>query len=331
MNLSADNLKVFGDESFDEKGQRVSAVAALIGTEKEWVHLVEKWTETTGGREFHAAEWETEYANHPDKEKHKENRRIYAELTKLIVESGLRGFGVAFDIASCREHFPAVNSEEGFYKCFADIVNACGSLAITEKRKIEEFTMDNRKGKEYNAGLIYQYFMQRPEWQRENIFLTSKLSFDNRSNPRIQIADLVARETMKFLDNYVGPVRRVMRGSLKALATANQRIQFTAYEGPYFKSWRDQMGELEKSSGTNIQEYAKWLIANKQPENWSSRFHFIIWLAAKDFEAAPTAEPTEFEKFDATVGRLLSVSHKELQKREKRYQKQRAKKKRAKT
>lgn len=42
------------------------------------------------------------------------------------------------------------------------------------------------------------------------------------------------------------------------------------------------------------------------------------------------AEATEFEKFDATVGKLLSVSHKELQKREKRYQKQRAKKKRAK-
>ena len=32
----------------------------------------------------------------------------------------------------------------------------------------------------------------------------------------------------------------------------------------------------------------------------------------------------EFEKFDAVVGKLLSVSHKELQKREKRYQRKRA-------
>ena len=31
-------------------------------------------------------------------------------------------------------------------------------------------------------------------------------------------------------------------------------------------------------------------------------------------------ESTEFEKFDAVVGKLLSVSHKELQKREKKYQ-----------
>lgn len=41
--------------------------------------------------------------------------------------------------------------------------------------------------------------------------------------------------------------------------------------------------------------------------------------------------PSEFEKFDAVVGKLLTVSHKELQKREKKYQKQRTRKKRAKT
>jgi hypothetical protein len=34
---------------------------------------------------------------------------------------------------------------------------------------------------------------------------------------------------------------------------------------------------------------------------------------------------TEFEKFDAVAGKLLSVSHKELQKREKRYQSKRTK------
>ena len=40
---------------------------------------------------------------------------------------------------------------------------------------------------------------------------------------------------------------------------------------------------------------------------------------------------SEFQKFDTIVGKILSVSHKELQKREKKYQKQRAKKKLAKT
>lgn len=39
---------------------------------------------------------------------------------------------------------------------------------------------------------------------------------------------------------------------------------------------------------------------------------------------------TEFEKFDAVVRKVLSVSHKELQKREKQYQRKRAKEKAAK-
>jgi hypothetical protein len=34
---------------------------------------------------------------------------------------------------------------------------------------------------------------------------------------------------------------------------------------------------------------------------------------------------SEFQKFDAVVGKLLSVSHKELQKRERKYQRKRAK------
>ena len=42
-------------------------------------------------------------------------------------------------------------------------------------------------------------------------------------------------------------------------------------------------------------------------------------------------ESAEFEKFDNVVKKILAVSHKELQQREKQYKKQRAKKKRAKT
>jgi len=40
---------------------------------------------------------------------------------------------------------------------------------------------------------------------------------------------------------------------------------------------------------------------------------------------------TESEKFDAVVRRLLSVSHEEIQKRDKEWHKKRAQKKRAKT
>jgi len=41
--------------------------------------------------------------------------------------------------------------------------------------------------------------------------------------------------------------------------------------------------------------------------------------------------PSDFQKFDDVMKRILTVSHKELQKREKAYQKKRARKKRAKS
>jgi hypothetical protein len=44
-----------------------------------------------------------------------------------------------------------------------------------------------------------------------------------------------------------------------------------------------------------------------------------------------TQEPSEFAKFDGVMRKILSVSHKELEGRERKYQKKRAKKKQAKT
>jgi len=281
VDISADRLRVFGDESFDEKEQRVAAVAGLIGTEKQWNSLVDKWTTRTGGKEFHANECETEHAKKSDEDKHKNNLQLYADLMLIIATSGLRGVGIAVDLISFREHFPGTKNETGFYKCFADLINHCWEFATTESKQIEEFTMDNREEKEYNASLIYQYYMQRPEWEKNNIFRTSKLSFDTRQNPRIQAADLMARETMKFLDNNVGPVRRTMRKSLEAFASGDGLFLFKEYEGPYFKGWREKMDELEKRGGMSMRDYARWLVATGQQDNWSNRFHFIIWLETR--------------------------------------------------
>jgi hypothetical protein len=44
-----------------------------------------------------------------------------------------------------------------------------------------------------------------------------------------------------------------------------------------------------------------------------------------------TAEKTEFQKFDAAVDTLMTVSREELQKREKKWKKQQERKKRAKS
>lgn len=48
-------------------------------------------------------------------------------------------------------------------------------------------------------------------------------------------------------------------------------------------------------------------------------------------ESKTNPEPSEAEKFDTVVRKILSVSHKELERREKAWQRKRAAKKRAKT
>jgi hypothetical protein len=98
---------------------------------------------------------------------------------------------------------------------------------------------------------------------------------------------------MKFLDNYIGPVRRPHRQSLKTLAT--ERIPFVAYEGPYFRDLRDKMPEVEKRSRMRTSEYREWLVKHKLSDNESNRFHYILWLEAKD----PLIQMEEITEHDA--------------------------------
>jgi len=199
---------VFGDESADETRQRVFAVAGLEGAEPEWKALEEKWIARTGEKEFHAADCESEYANDPDPQKHKNNLALYADLATLIARSSLRGFGVALDLAGHREFFPDVPQDISYMKCFTEVLKHFIQNSATSPEHPLEFTFDHRQESEYHAGLLYSSMINWNEWSGRDIFLRTKISFDSRKNPPIQAADLLARETMKHLDNMVGPVRR---------------------------------------------------------------------------------------------------------------------------
>lgn len=276
---ASDRLKGYADESFDGGKERVAAVAGLIGTETEWVALESAWVERTGGKEFHANKCETEFARDPDPDKHRANLRLYADLTHIVADSRIRGYGSSFDITAYLENFPGANPEYGFYHGFNGLLKRFGNLALTDRKQVE-FTFDNRQGMEYNMNLLYEGFIASPGWKGTGIFFSNKISFGTRKNPRIQAADLIAREAMKFLDNYNGPVRRPQRQSLKVLA--NHRIQFDAFDAPYFKDFREKMPELEKRMRMKPADYQAWLQKNKQPHNESNLFRFIKYLDETD-------------------------------------------------
>jgi len=269
---------VFGDESADETKQRVFAVAGLEGSESEWQALQDKWVTRTRGKEFHATECESEYASHPDRQKHRDNLTLYADLAQLIANSELRGFGVALDLAAHQEFFPDIPKDISYMKGFTEVLKHFIQNSRMSADDPLEFTFDHRKESEYNAGTLYSSMLTWNEWKGKNIFLGTKISFDSRKNPRIQAADLIARETMKHLDNMIGPIQRPIRKSMKALASTKGRIKFDFLMREYFRGWASAMGELQMLSGFTRDDYGRWLKQNNMAtDNISNRIRFLIW------------------------------------------------------
>src|ERR1051325_2091543 len=81
-------LSAFGDESSDEKHQRVFAVGALFGEQHQWDALEEKWlARMPKGVHFHAADCESDHGDFA-RFAHQENKSLYKDLTQLLCASG---------------------------------------------------------------------------------------------------------------------------------------------------------------------------------------------------------------------------------------------------
>lgn len=279
-------LAVFADESHDETKSRVFAIAALYGYEHEWKQAEAAWVARTGGAKFHAVECETEYAGHPDRSKHENNLRLYKDLTNVIAGSDLAGYGVALDIQAFANVF-GVDDEIGYYKCFIEVVGEIVRLAhITDLLTIPgiepyrpvEFVFDHHAETEYNAGLLYSRFVNWAEWKTGNKLLSSKISFDSRANPRIQMADLWAREVMKDLDNKLGPVKRVTRRSMAALLEAAGPLRFRCEHLDLEHSLKRREDVEHAISRDQLRsEYLMWLETFHLQDNWSNRIRFTSW------------------------------------------------------
>ena len=204
---------VFGDESSDETKQRVFAVAGVIGSEEMWEDLETAWLDALVVSRFMpliVRRTKRDY-KHFD---HAENQQLYTDLTVMLGESGLGGMGIAMDLAAQRKFFPESN-DGSYYQGFTNVIEEMKQCAQRNQETVR-FTFDERKESEHNTSLLYKIAAELPEYQ-DTMF--DDISFGNhRETPRLQVADLFARETMKTLDNIVGPVKRDPRKSWLALA-----------------------------------------------------------------------------------------------------------------
>jgi hypothetical protein len=270
---------VYGDESLDETQSRVCAVGGLVGTEGHWDALETKWKALHGPVPFHANDCDSDHGDYAPTEgedknaKHLANKELYKQSAILLAESEIGGFASAYDLAAQREAFPPPYGPPVYYQPFMDVLQAMGNFAVHRDDEVE-FTFDSRIESEHNAGLIYAHIREsHPEWKKR---FASKISFEcSRRSPRVQIADLFAREAMKALDNMIGPKTRPKRKSWKALEDT-RRFWVYCFSHQYFNAAKEDLPNLDALLGFDSIDFGKWLQRKGRIWNVTNYFEFLI-------------------------------------------------------
>lgn len=261
-------MKVFCDESTDGTQSRVFAMAGLVGREDDWVVAEQTWRGLTRGEVFHAADWE-----------HLGRLDEYKELTLALAGSKIAGRAVAVDLAAVQESFPEILPDVGYYKCLLKVVSWLVENVAAKLNEPIEFTFDNREHSNFNARKLYQSMVAKSDWPAAVLMIESP-RFDSRQNPRMQMADLVAREAMKDLNCQLGPAERERRKSMVSLFTRGH-FNFGVIDREYCESWRSAVEKTERMS--NIGErLSRWLMERRLDDNWSNRIAFMEWLESNE-------------------------------------------------
>ena len=268
-------LTVYGDESYDEHRQRAFAVAGLIGSDTDWKAIEGAWVARTGGKAFHSATCESEFVNDLDPQRHKDNLKLYADLAKLLAGSNLMGFGATLDMKGWREALAPAQSDKNsaYYKCFSEVVIYFGRIAcLSIPPEKVQFIFDRNFETEPTAHELYGLMGQSGSWPHARCL--GKISSATIEDPRIQMADLVAREAMKGLDNDIGPVKRPRRRSLQALLDS-KRFRFEEYAPEYSQSLVDSARRMTEDQGPTAEQYQAWLRDRNVTDTILNRIKFM--------------------------------------------------------
>lgn len=272
LTTSEHRLLAFGDESHDERSERVFAVAGVLGTREEWDSFEIAWRHRTGGRIFHAADCEADLGDYAGIG-HDQNLKLYADLTKLLAKSNLMGHAAVVSLKEYHAAFPSDFSDEPYFWCFGDVIRALGGIAfLSVPQQMIEFTFDHALDQEYNAGILYDFIVHKSDSPLRP-FLTPKISFAGRDIVGIQVADLVVHEAMKNLDNQIGPVKRRVRQSIKALH-ATRRFTFVDYRKGGFEALKQSIAKMD-IPGATLPEYRTWLSTNKFQDCMTNRIRYL--------------------------------------------------------
>ena len=263
---------VYGDESMDETCSRVCAVAGVVGTEEQWQAIEPIWIERNAGIPFHAKDCESDQGDY-NPGNHKENQDLYRDLAIIIAQSSLCGYAMATNLVAERVYYPDVPMI--YLRELYGVIDAMRWFA-QQSGEIAECCFDNRVESEFNAALIYANAIEiDPNWKPH---LSSRISFESsQKNPRIQIADLFAREAMKNLDNRIGPIKRNPRKSWITLEETG-RFSIKEVDESFFAAEKQEWDSRLNVDNARFNQYVEWLHATRRQHSLSN----VIWFENKN-------------------------------------------------
>ena len=198
---------------------------------------------------------------------------LHRDLTKMVAESGLMGYGHVMDLAGCRAVVPEVLKDfpdMPYYDCFLKTVIKLSNLPGISFREIKS-SLCSTGARKHNI---------TPVSCISGLRLTSqttlgKVSFASRVEPGIQAADLWVRELMKRCDTHLFDDRAHARPQWNTLM-CTKRFQF------HFTLGRELSQALDATpflAGLNHADYERWRAENKLIDNLSNRFRYASLMA----------------------------------------------------
>ena len=270
---------VFGDESYDEKRERVFAVSGVGGKQEEWDELEIAWLKLTEGRAFHSSDCEAGREDFADM-KREHRMKLYKDLVSLLISTNMLGYVVVTDLTGFNKIYEDnVDPSKPYHHCFVRVIMHFAEMGFQLiPRDQVNFIFDVNTETNFASGLLYDYMSKTDGWNFGAQL--DKLSFTSlKKSVGIQVADLVAREFMKHCDNFlIGPKKyKYPRESFKALSRS-LKYRGIYEDGQYWRDFASKIQEIEKQTGITRSGYLQWLKENNVKDNSTNVHRYLIRL-----------------------------------------------------
>ena len=273
-------LTVYGDESSDEKRDRVFTVVGIIGTEENWERFAINWNNRTGGMPYHATDCLAGYGNYREWPENK-RIRLHHDLCWILAESdGFIASSHSIDVASFNQVYPGADKDEPFYLCFQHIIVELVTLTKVFNQKKDDqhkqnvkFIFHERQDK-YNVGILYDRMEKLDQWNEYTTYMEPSIEFAfSEKYVGLQAADLWAFEVRKDFDNLLRSITNKSE-ELTMLLSKGNRFLLHHYFRSNLIDQSKRVEEMENSSEYWLC-YQEWLSRHRRNNNRRSRIEFI--------------------------------------------------------